>query len=105
MSALRLERAIGLDVIQLPRRDAGHEHAPDVAPAVHFGVEVDDVRRFEIVDRVVEQHPHGGGRAAEHGKLHPALAYIRAIGQRLRELPGRKGRVHRGQSESGKDEV
>ncbi len=34
LAVIGIERAIGLQVIELPRPDARHEHAPDVAPAV-----------------------------------------------------------------------
>ena len=44
LPVLGVERAVGLEVIKLPGPDAGHEDAPDVAPAVRSRVEVDRSR-------------------------------------------------------------
>ena len=43
---VRVERSIGLKVIELTGPGAGHENAPDVAPAVQIGIEIDDVTRL-----------------------------------------------------------
>ena len=42
MPRARIEGSVGLQVVKLARADAGHEHAPDVAPAVAFRGRIDD---------------------------------------------------------------
>ena len=44
--AVRLERSIGLKVIELTGPGPGHKNAPDVAPAVQIGIEIDDIARL-----------------------------------------------------------
>ena len=83
---LRVERAVGLEVVKLTGLEAGNEHAPDIAPAVGLGIEFDDAARLAVVDVSVEQHPHRGGRFAINDKLHAAVAQHRAVGQRVAEL-------------------
>ena len=38
-----VERAVGLEVVKLTGFEAGNEHAPNIAPAVGLGVELDRV--------------------------------------------------------------
>ena len=49
MPAFGIVRSVGLKVIELSRPHAGNEHAPDIAPAVQVGIELDDLPR--IADR------------------------------------------------------
>ena len=83
---LRVEGAVGLEVIQRARPEARHEHAPDVAPAIAGRIEVDRLRRRGVARRTVEQDPQTGGRAAIDHELHTAVAEDRPVGERLREL-------------------
>ena len=89
LALLRVERAVGLEVIELAGADARDEHAPNIAPAVGLAVELDDFRRLAVVDLVVQQQPHRRGRSAEDDKLHAAVVQNRAVGQRVTELQSR----------------
>ena len=85
---LRFERPVGLEVVELPRLEVGDEDAPDVAPAVGVGVELDQPGRVAVGDLVVEQHPHSRRVLAEHDELHPVFPQYRPVGQRVAELHG-----------------
>ena len=57
-----LERPVGLEVIELAGPDAGHEDAPDVAPAIRSRDRSSMISAgSRIGDVVVEQHPHRRG--------------------------------------------
>ncbi len=85
----RIERPVGLEMVQLPRHESGDEHAPNVAPAIAGGFEFDDAAGVEIVDTVVQQHPHRRRRAAKDDELDTPIAEHRAVWQRISELsPG-----------------
>ena len=45
--AIGIEWSVRLNVIKLPRANAGDEHAPDIAPAVGIGIQPDDVGPHE----------------------------------------------------------
>ena len=83
-----LEGPVGLQMIELARADARHEDAPDVAPAVQLGIEVDDFGRIAIVDAIVQQHAHARGMTAENHELHTAVVQNRPVRQRMREVQG-----------------
>ena len=51
LAVRRVPRTVGLKMIELPGADAGDEHAPNVPPAIEFGVERDDVDRVAIARR------------------------------------------------------
>ncbi len=88
IASQRFVGPVGLQVIKLPRSGAGHEDAPDVAPAVQVGIELDDVGRVGIVDALVEQDPHCGGVAAENDELHPSIVDDGPVGEGVSELQG-----------------
>ena len=58
VAALRFVWPVGLKMVKLARDCPGNEDAPDVAPAIQIGVELDDLRWLGFVDAVVKQHPH-----------------------------------------------
>ena len=80
---------VGLEVIELPGGGSRNEHAPNMAPTVQIGIELDDVRRLGVVDAVVEQDAHGGRTAAEDDELNPSIVYNSTIRKRVRELQRR----------------
>ena len=92
LAVLRIEGAVGLEVVELPRGEPRHEHAPDVPPAVAGGIQRDHLGRLGIVHAVVQQHPHGRGGAAVDDELHArppaggAILKHRAVRQRMAEL-------------------
>jgi hypothetical protein len=81
----RVERSVGLEVIELSRPGAGHENAPNVAPAVQIGVEIDDIARLAGGDVPVQQDPHRPGAAAENDELHPPIVNNGTVRKRVGE--------------------
>ena len=96
VSPQRFMGTVSLEVIKLPRGGSRDKHAPNMAPAVQIGIELDDVRRLGIVDAVVEQNAHGGRAAAEDDELHPAIMNNRSIRKGVRELQCRLPLRHGG---------
>ena len=80
-SLVGLEGSVGLKMVELLRADAGHEDAPNVAPAVQIGIKVDRLGRFRVGRRIIQQHPHCRCPATEHDELHPTIMDNRSIGQ------------------------
>ena len=89
VSPQRFMGTVRLEVIKLPRAGSRNEHAPDMAPAVQIGIELDNVRRLGVVDAVVEQNTHGGRTAAEDDELHPSIVHNSTIRKGVRELQRR----------------
>ncbi len=86
LAASRIVGTIGLQMIELTGSQPGNEHVPDVAPAVGFTIEDDDLGGFAVGDFVVQQHAHRSRRAAEDAELHAVVMQDRAIRQRVAEL-------------------
>ena len=79
LAGLRIVRSIHLQMVQLPVGHSRDEETPDVAPAIGLRVEGNNLFRFAVVDAIVQQQSHGGGRAAEDNKLHTAIVEERAV--------------------------
>ena len=93
-SSLGIARSVGLKMIELAGADAGNKHAPDIAPAVGFDVELDDVIGLAVFDLVIEQEPQRGGVATEYDKLHAAVVNERAVRKLVGELKRRMRMTH-----------
>ncbi len=82
---VRLERSIGLKVIELTGPGPGHENAPDVAPAVQIGIEIDDITRLPRRHVPIQEDPHRRGTATEDHELNPPVVYNSTIRERMCE--------------------
>ena len=103
LAVLRIERAVGLEMVELTRLHARHIDAPNVSPAIAGRVEFDHLVGLGGVDTRVEEHTHGRRRAAVHHELHPLVVQHGAVGQRLAELQGRQQLL--GVGASGRDRL
>jgi hypothetical protein len=83
LTVLGVIRSFGLKVIKLTGAEPGHEHAPDITPAVGFAIEGDDFGGFAVIDVIVQQHAHGRGRTTEYDELHAAVVQQCPVRQRV----------------------
>src|SRR5262245_51339107 len=94
LPTLRIVRPVGLKVIELASPDSGDKHAPNISPAIVAPVKDDDVRRFSVVNLVVQQHSHVRRRPTEHDPLHAVVFQDCPIRQGMAELKGRMAVQH-----------
>ena len=98
LAVLRIERPVGLKVIQLAGAACPARTRSRCPPSGRCrGRNAMTSAGSRSVDAVVQQQPHRRRRAAEDDELHAVLVQDRAVGQRIGELQARAGvqRCHR----------